>query len=81
MEERLRKERKDIMARRRARKKFDTLSHKRFLEESVAFLAHTNKEMVEDSKVTAGYIKKIDIPDVVVAATEDDRPAKRARVE
>jgi hypothetical protein len=81
MEERLRKERKDIMARRRARKKFDTVSHKRFLEESVAFLAHTNQEMVEDSKVTAGYIKKIDIPDVVVAATEDDRPAKRARVE
>lgn len=81
MEERLRKERKDMMARRRARKKFDTVGHKRFLEESAAFLEHSNREMVEDSKVTSGYIDKIDIPDVVVGATEDARPAKRARVE
>jgi hypothetical protein len=81
MEERLRKERKDMSARRRARKKFDTLSHKRFLEESAAFLAHTNKELVEENKVIKGYLKKSDIPDVVVGATEDARPAKRSRVE
>jgi len=81
MEERLRKVRKDMIARRRARKKFDTIGHKRFLEESAAFMQRSNREMVEDSKVMAGYIDKLDIPDVVVGAAEDGRLAKRARVE
>lgn len=81
LEERLRKERKEIMARRRARKKFDTLKHKKFLEESIAFLEHTDHELVEDSKVRSGFIEEVDFPDVVVGASEDARPAKRARVE
>ncbi|KAF2109013.1 hypothetical protein BDV96DRAFT_503327 [Lophiotrema nucula] len=81
LEERLRKERKEIMARRRVRKSFDTLKHKRFLEESIDFLEHTDKELVEDSKVISGYIEEVDIPDVVVCASEDARPSKRARVE
>ncbi|KAF2710573.1 hypothetical protein K504DRAFT_265874 [Pleomassaria siparia CBS 279.74] len=81
MEERLRKERKDIMARRRARKKFDTLGHKRFLDESIAFFQQTNHELIEDSKVKVGHIDSLDIPDVAVDETEDVRPGKRARVE
>ncbi|KAF2176703.1 hypothetical protein K469DRAFT_722098 [Zopfia rhizophila CBS 207.26] len=81
LEERLRKERKDILARRKARKKFDTLSHKRFLEQSIAFLEHTDNEMVEDSKVIPGFIDELNIPDVVVGASDDARTAKRARVE
>ncbi|KAF2876508.1 hypothetical protein BDV95DRAFT_483811 [Massariosphaeria phaeospora] len=79
MEERLRKERKGVIARRRARKKFDTLGHKKFLEDSMAFMEHTDNEMLEDSKVTVGYLPEIEIPDVVVGATDDSRPAKRAR--
>ncbi|ORX96060.1 hypothetical protein BCR34DRAFT_498011 [Clohesyomyces aquaticus] len=81
MEERLRKERKDIIARRRAQKKFDTLGHKKFLEESLAFMGHTNNEIVEDEKVIPGYIEEINYPDVAVDAAESARPAKRARVE
>ncbi|KAF1997975.1 hypothetical protein P154DRAFT_440085 [Amniculicola lignicola CBS 123094] len=81
MEERFRKERKEMVARRRARKKFDTLAHKKFLEESLAFVTHTNHELVEDSKVIHGYIDEVDIPDVEVGASEDARPAKRARVQ
>ncbi|KAF2474733.1 uncharacterized protein BDR25DRAFT_384101 [Lindgomyces ingoldianus] len=81
IEERLRKERKEIIARRRARKKFNTLAHKRFLEESIAFLEHTNSEIVEDSKVIPGHIKEVNYPDVVVGAPEEAHSAKRARVE
>ncbi|KAH7132109.1 hypothetical protein B0J11DRAFT_503291 [Dendryphion nanum] len=80
LEERLRKERKDIMACRRARKKFDTLGRKKFLEDSIAFLEHTDNEIVEDNKVIAGYIDEINYPDVEVGAAES-RPAKRARIE
>lgn len=81
LEERLRKERKEIMARRKARKKFDTLGHKKFLEQSIAFLKHSDNELVEDSKVVAGFIDEVNIPDVVVGASDDVHPTKRVRVE
>ncbi|KAF2650252.1 hypothetical protein K491DRAFT_697472 [Lophiostoma macrostomum CBS 122681] len=82
MEERIRKERKDMMTRRRTGKKFDTMGHKRFLKESYAFLKHTDQEVVEDSKVVAGMLPEHDYPDAEVGAENSDkRPAKRARVE
>lgn len=81
LEERLRKERKEMVARRRARKKFETVNHKTFLKESLAFLEHTNREIVEDEKVIAGFIEEVDIPNVIVGASEEIRPGKRARVE
>jgi hypothetical protein len=80
LEERLRKERKEMMARRRARKKFDTPKHKKFLEESLDFLKHTDDEIVDNDKVIAGYIEEVDIPDVIVGASEEPHP-KRARLE
>jgi len=79
MAERIQNARKEMNARRK-RKKFDTLGHKKFLEESIAFLEHMDNEIVEDSKVIPGYIEEVDIPDVVVSAQEDARPTKRARV-
>jgi hypothetical protein len=81
MEERIRKERKDMMTRRRAGKKFDTMGHKNFLQESYGFLKHTDNEVVEDRKVIAGILPKVDYPDVEVRADDGKRPSKRARVE
>lgn len=81
LEERLRHERKEMMARRRARKKFDTLGHKKFLEHNIAFLEQTDTEILEDSKVIPGYLEEVNIPDVVVGTEGDARPAKRTRVE
>jgi hypothetical protein len=79
MEERIRKARKDMTARQLAGKKFDTAGHKKFLEESVAFMGHTNHEVVEDSKVIPGFIQEVDLPDAV-GDTKDERPAKRVRL-
>ncbi|KAF2740462.1 hypothetical protein EJ04DRAFT_600748 [Polyplosphaeria fusca] len=81
LEERLRKERKEMMARRRARKKFDTEGHKTFLKDSHAFLQHTDCELVDNDKVVAGFIEEVDIPNVIVDALEETRPNKRARAE
>lgn len=81
LEERLRKARKDMMVRRRAGKKFDTTEHKRFLETSIAFLEHSNSEIVEDSQVVRGFLPEVDLPDVAVGRNEDARPPKRAREE
>jgi hypothetical protein len=81
LEERLRKERKEMMIRRRAGKKFNTMEHKKFLEESIAFLEHSNNEIVEDSHVIPGYLPEVDLPDVAVGVSEEARPAKRAREE
>lgn len=55
-EERIRKAHQDMVAARLAGKKFDTLAHKKFLEETIAFMAHSNNEIVEESKVVRGHI-------------------------
>lgn len=81
MEERTRRERKELMKRQKTHKKFDTRGHKRFLEESIAFMEHTDHEIVEESKVKKGYIEKVDFPDVVVGSAGEGRPAKRSRTE
>lgn len=85
LEDRLREKRKIIMASRKGQKKFNTLAYKAFIKESMAFLKDTDAEVVEDNKVTPGYIEEMDYPDVVVGATEDAtedaRPEKRARID
>lgn len=81
MEERIRKERREMIARRRAGKKFDTVGHKKFLDESIAFLEHTDNEILEESKVTPGFVEETNIPDVAVGAPVDAHATKRARVE
>lgn len=82
VEDRIRKAREDMANRRKAQKKFDTADHKRFLQESIAFLGHTDQEIIEDDKVIHGYIEEKSYPDVQVAATsQGERPTKRKRTE
>lgn len=81
LEERLREERKKIMACRKAQRKFNSLEHKAFLDESIRFLKHMDNEIVDDSKVVPGYIEEVDFPDVVVGSSENSRPEKRARTD
>jgi hypothetical protein len=66
MEQRMRRAREEIRARREAGMDFDTLRHKAFLQESTAFLAHTDHELVANEDVQPGFIEEIDHPDVVV---------------
>jgi hypothetical protein len=66
MEQRIRRAREELRARREAGMSFDTLSHKAFLQESAAFLAHTDHELVPEEDVHTGFIETIDVPDVVV---------------
>lgn len=81
MEERIRRKRKELNVQHRAGKKFDTPSLKEFLTESIAFLQHTDKEIVEDDKVRMGHIEEMEIPNVQVGDAEIPRPGKRRRVD
>lgn len=71
MEQRIRREREKLHARREAGTKFDTLAHKSFLQESAAFLAHTDHELIAEEKVRTGFIEEIDVPDVVVNGSDN----------
>jgi hypothetical protein len=81
MEERIRQKRKELHTRNRAGKKLDTLALKGFLGDSIAFLQHTNNEIVEESKVRVGHIDEMEIPNVQVCDAENSRAAKRSRIE
>jgi hypothetical protein len=65
MEQRMRRAREELRARREAGLKFDTSGHKLFLQESAAFLAHTDGELVAEEHVQRGFIQTIDFPDVL----------------
>ncbi|KAF2810403.1 uncharacterized protein BDZ99DRAFT_310922 [Mytilinidion resinicola] len=78
LEERTRVRLKELRERRRAGKKIDTVALKKWMTEQLAFLEHTNGEIVEEDKVMTGYIDEI--PDEPVEETAE-RPTKRARVE
>ncbi len=56
LEERIRIQLKELRERKRAGKKLDTRALKMFLNEQETFLAHMNKEMVEEEKVGKGII-------------------------
>ncbi|KAF2842892.1 hypothetical protein M501DRAFT_965729 [Patellaria atrata CBS 101060] len=82
MEARINARLKVIRDRRRAGKRIDTSAFKKFLQEQIAFLAHTNSEIVEEDQVTVGYIEEMDIPDVKVEAMEVPKQGtKRARTD
>jgi hypothetical protein len=66
MEQRIHRAREKMRARRQAGQQFGTLGHKAFLQESAAFLSHTDGELVEKDKVPFGFIETADVPDVVV---------------
>ncbi|KAI1964963.1 hypothetical protein LOZ58_001655 [Ophidiomyces ophidiicola] len=55
LEERVRAKLKEMRAKKRAHRPFDTHDLKQFLLVQEAFLAHTNMEMVDDDKVTKGF--------------------------
>jgi hypothetical protein len=56
LEERIRTQLKDLREKKRAGRKLDTKAVKRFLKEQEVFLAHMNKEIVEEDKVEKGNI-------------------------
>ncbi|KAL6708740.1 hypothetical protein ACN47E_002436 [Coniothyrium glycines] len=66
MEQRLRKAREELRANRAQGNKFDTAAHKAILQDAVAFLQHTDAELVEEKDVCRGAIETLDIADVVV---------------
>ncbi|KAI8935666.1 hypothetical protein NX059_007190 [Plenodomus lindquistii] len=79
MEQRIRAAREDMCCCREGGQKFNTAGHKAFLTESVAFLQHTDREIVDMDSVRKGSIETVNIPDVVVVAGE--AVAKRARID
>ncbi len=77
LEERIRIQLKDLREKKRAGKKLNTKALKKFLKEQETFLAHMDKEMIEDEKVEEGTI---DDCHRHVSVT-DRQKGKRARVE
>jgi hypothetical protein len=74
MEERIRAKIKHLRDTRRAGKKHDTKAMKAFLEEQIAFLTHTDHEIVLDELVPVGH--QPEIADIIV----DTHSPKRARL-
>jgi hypothetical protein len=81
LEERIRHERLKMAMRRRDAGKLDTIAHKKFLEGAIAFMEHSNEEMVEDDKVIPGLIVQEGMQDVAQAAKAEGGGVKRARME
>ena len=76
LEERIRAHLKHVRDRKRANRKFDTASSKRFIEEQGQFLATMNQQMLDEDKVTKGFT------DASHLLSEDlrERSVKRARL-
>jgi hypothetical protein len=81
MEERIRQQRLEMAARRRASEKFNTLGHKKFLEEAVAFMEHTNNEIVAEDKVIPGFVEQKGLDGAANGAKDDADTVKRTRLE
>ena len=77
LEERIRDKLKTLRETKRSGKKVNTASLKRFLKEQEKFLAHMNKEMIEDDQVVQGAIDDSHLLD----HRKDGRKAKRARLD
>ena len=81
LEERIRSKLHELRISRRAGKKIETIDFKKFLEQQVTFLNHTNNEIVEEHKVRVGYIEEVDLPDAKVEErSKESKPPKRPRV-
>ena len=74
LEERIRNQLKLLREAKRSGKKMPTNKLKKFLEEQVSFLAHMDREMVNDEYVTMG-----DIDDSHLPHSDGKRRKKRAR--
>ena len=51
--------------------KFDVLAHKKFLEEIIAFAEHTNREIVEETKVEKGYLDEEQFVDAKIESDSE----------
>lgn len=80
LEARMKQEKMAMAARRQSGEQFDSFAHKSFLEESIAFMHHTNHEVVAEDKVRRGSIATINIPNVIVG-DRTGPSAKRGRSE
>ncbi|PYI06606.1 hypothetical protein BO78DRAFT_429600 [Aspergillus sclerotiicarbonarius CBS 121057] len=56
LEDRLREANRLMRDRERAKRAFDTCAVKRFIREQIDFLEHMDKEIVDDDKVTKGFL-------------------------
>lgn len=79
LEERIRHQLKKMRTDRCAGRKFQTEHLKRFLDTQEAFVRHTNQELVENRKVSVGFIEQVKFD--TDAGTEDPSDAKRQRVD
>jgi len=59
LEERIRQKRKEMRQAKSAGRKFATKRMKAFFEEQEKFLAHMNKEVIEDENVVVGEMPEI----------------------
>ena len=77
LEERVRDQLKTLRDAKRAGRRIDTKGFKSFLKEQESFLAHMNKEMIDDEDVKKGCIDDSHLLD----NREKERRSKRARHE
>jgi hypothetical protein len=75
MEERIRTQIKRLRTRRRAGKKYETKNIKAFLEEQIAFLNHTDHEIVLEENVPTR-----NLPDISAIIDVEALPSKRLRI-
>ncbi|SLM36918.1 hypothetical protein LPUS_06636 [Lasallia pustulata] len=75
LEERIRDKLKTLRETKRSGKKFNTLSLKKFLKEQEQFLAHMNKEMIDEDLVVRGSIDDSHL----LRHRTNERKAKRSR--
>jgi hypothetical protein len=61
MAARIEREREEMAARRRAGGAFNTMAHKTFLKNAIAFVGQTNGEIVEEDKVEKGFIEEMNL--------------------
>lgn len=80
LEERIRQQRKEMRQAKSTGRKFATNKMKTFFEEQEKFLAHMNKEVVEDERVKKGEINESHLLRHRNPRAERTRKAKRARV-
>ena len=81
VEERVRVQLKKLREAYAAGKKTDTKALKAFLEEQERFMGDTNAEIVPEENVVAGRQPEMDIPDDKTLPAEDEREAKRAKIQ
>lgn len=68
LEERIRAQLAALRQRHAAGRRTDTAALKRFLADSIAFLEHTDREMVPEDQVIPGHQPDLGIPDVQISA-------------